>query len=89
MLYPDPQKNRITRQVLPDAVFQADPYRPYLPSSPYVTPAAVGHPDRMPEQHLWGPRDYFKSDFYTHHRTLCQRDWLPRLPQRLVDPPLH
>ncbi|HPN73271.1 MAG TPA: hypothetical protein PKZ41_04675, partial [Candidatus Omnitrophota bacterium] len=30
-------------------------------------PAAVGHPDRMPEQHLWGPRDYFKGDFYTHH----------------------
>lgn len=67
MLYPDPQKNRITRQVLPDAVFQADPYRPYLPSSPYIAPAAVGHADRMPEQHLWGPRDYFKSDFYTHH----------------------
>ncbi|MCU0521817.1 MAG: glycoside hydrolase family 2 [Anaerolineae bacterium] len=67
MLYTDPEKNHITRRVLPDAVFQADPYRPYLPSSPYVAHEAVGHPELMPEQHLWGPRDYYKSDFYTHH----------------------
>ena len=40
-------------------------------------------PDMMPEQHLWGPRDYFKSDFYAEpHRALRQRDRLPRLPRR-------
>ena len=21
----------------------------------------------MPEEHLWGPRDYFKSTYYTEH----------------------
>ncbi len=69
MLFRDPQQNRITRDVLPAAVFQADPFRPYLPSSPYLAPqvAATGHQELMPEQHLWGPRDYFKSDFYTQH----------------------
>jgi beta-mannosidase len=69
MLYPDPSRNRITREVLPAAVFQADPFRPYLPSSPYIAPevATAGKRELMPEQHLWGPRDYFKSDFYTQH----------------------
>jgi beta-mannosidase len=69
MLFRDPQQNRITREVLPAAVFQADPFRPYLPSSPYMAPqvAATGRRELMPEQHLWGPRDYFKSDVYTQH----------------------
>ena len=70
MLYQDPAQNRITRETLPQAVFQADPSRPYLPSSPYVGPAAAGQQDRdrlTPEQHLWGPRDYYKSEFYTQH----------------------
>ena len=70
MLYPDPENNRITRDTLPGAVFQADPFRPYLPSSPYISPAAASHAERdrtSPEQHLWGPRDYYKSEFYTQH----------------------
>ena len=44
-----------------------DPARPYLPSSPYISPAveARGQDDlHSPEQHVWGPRDYFKSPFY-------------------------
>lgn len=72
LLYRDPAQNRITRETLPQAVAQADPGRPYLPSSPYVAPqtaGAVAHGDRrlMPEQHLWGPRDYYKSAFYTQN----------------------
>jgi beta-mannosidase len=69
MLYHDPEQNRLTRETLPGAVFQADPHRPYLPSSPYISPlAAAGGDDSLtPEQHLWGPRDYYKSSFYTHH----------------------
>ena len=35
----DPANNRITREILPQAVFQCDPYRPYLASSPYYSPA--------------------------------------------------
>ena len=52
------------------ALVQADPYRPYLPSSPYIAPEAAVYPNRLdvtPEQHLWGPRDYYKSTFYTQH----------------------
>ncbi len=65
----DPAHNKITREVLPQVVFQCDPYRPYLPSSPYMAPEviATGKTELMPEDHLWGPRDYFKSAYYTQH----------------------
>ena len=65
----DPAHNKITREVLPQVVFQCDPYRPYLPSSPYMAPevVATGLTRLMPEDHLWGPRDYFKSTYYTEH----------------------
>jgi beta-mannosidase len=63
----DPAHNQITREVLPHVVFQCDPYRPYLPSSPYMSPEVIAAHQRklMPEEHLWGPRDYFKSPYYT------------------------
>jgi beta-mannosidase len=63
----DPAHNKITREVLPAVIFQCDPYRPYLPSSPYISPEVIASGDAklMPEDHLWGPRDYFKSPFYT------------------------
>jgi beta-mannosidase len=61
----NPNNNRITREVLPDVVAFEDPARPYLPSSPYVDEDANKLPHVfLPENHLWGPRDYFKSDFY-------------------------
>ena len=47
-----------------------DPHRPYLASSPYIGPeesqqALRTHDLRwLPEAHLWGTRDYYKSDFY-------------------------
>ena len=59
-----PEQNRISREVLPRAVHRLDPRRPYVPSSPYIAPDADGC---MPEQHLWGPRGYFKGTYYTHH----------------------
>ena len=54
-----------------------DPLRPYLPSSPFISEEAnrqgrAAGEDNMifaPEQHLWGPRDYFKSDFYAKSKT--------------------
>jgi len=65
----DPAHNKINRQVLPEVIFRCDPYRQYLPSSPYISPevAATGDHRLMPEEHLWGPRDYFKSTYYTEH----------------------
>lgn len=63
----DPNKNRITREIIPKILERIDPYREYLPSSPYVSKAAYenGDHDVLPEAHLWGPRDYFKGDYYT------------------------
>jgi beta-mannosidase len=65
----DPANNKINRQVLPEVIFRCDPYRQYLPSSPYMSPEVVATGNRalMPEEHLWGPRDYFKSTYYTEH----------------------
>lgn len=65
----DPADNRATREVLPRMVKRHDPYRPYLPSSPYISPEAYESGGELnallPENHLWGPRDYFKGQFYT------------------------
>ena len=62
----DPAQNRLTREVLPQVVHRCDPYRPFVPSSPYRAPAQVQRGGRalLPEEHLWGPRDYFKSQYY-------------------------
>jgi len=59
-----PEHNRINREVIPQVVHRCDPRRHYVPSSPYIPPN-MG--DETPEQHLWGPRGYYKSPFYTHH----------------------
>lgn len=67
----DPNKNQITRKWIPNCVRDNDYGRPYLPSSPYISPemyaAGIGsqkHHSVLPEEHTWGPRDYFKSDYY-------------------------
>ena len=62
----NPSGNRITRKVLPEVIQQNDKTRPYLPSSPYVSESVYqsGSLRNCPEDHLWGPRDYFKSSFY-------------------------
>lgn len=59
----DPNKNLLTRGVLPHTIEMFDGTRPYLPSSPYMDEAAIlgGKPS---EDHLWGPRDFFKGDYY-------------------------
>ncbi len=69
-LHKDPNYNKLTRQVIPDVVAEEDPWRPYLPSSPYVDPEAFKNGLKyLPEDHLWGPRDYYKSDYY--QKSLC------------------
>ena len=62
----DPSKNVLTRDILPQVLQAEDWTRPYLPSSPYVSGKAFaeGKAKDTPEQHLWGPRDYFKGHFY-------------------------
>ncbi|MBP3555357.1 MAG: hypothetical protein J6K63_06905 [Clostridia bacterium] len=63
----DPNRNFLTRNILPYVLMRHDPEKVYIPSSPYVDTYAYasGNAENTPEQHLWGPRDYFKSDFYT------------------------
>lgn len=58
----DPNKNKITRQVLPDVLFEEDPCRSYLPSSPYASPSIF----RMgwkykPEEHYYGWGTHYKD----------------------------
>lgn len=62
----DPSLNVLTREILPRVLRSEDLSRPYLPSSPYVSHQAFveGRQEDTPEQHLWGPRDYFKGHFY-------------------------
>jgi len=66
----DPNRNVLTRKVIPDVLLEEDPGRPYLPSSPYIDSEAFVKGEKyLPENHLWGPRDYFKSRYYTE--SLC------------------
>lgn len=66
----DPSHNAISRKILPAVVERCDPFRPYIASSPYISEKAFNSGENgqgsgvYPEDHLWGPRDYFKSSFY-------------------------
>lgn len=72
----DPAENILTRKIIPDVLRLQDFTRPYLPSSPYLDEDAIeamkdpskvvscqGTAD-ISEDHLWGPRDYFKGPYY-------------------------
>lgn len=64
----DPNLDRSTRETIPAVLKELDPNRSYLPSSPYHSPAVVAAGNKqesLPENHLWGPRGYFKAPFYT------------------------
>lgn len=65
----DPNRNYLNRTLLRRVVEAHDYFRPYLPSSPFVSEKAYNKEGIMPEEHLWGPRDYFKGDFYKN--TFC------------------
>lgn len=65
----NPNHNIITRELLSRLVEMHDYARPFLPSSPYMSEAVFQGKGILPEEHLWGPRDYFKGDFYKN--TFC------------------
>ena len=65
----DPNKNLITRKIIPDVLDIYDFSRPYLPSSPYMDHHAYETGFPISEDHLWGPRDYFKGNYYKN--TVC------------------
>ena len=37
----DPNRDVVTRQVIPSVLYEFDPTRPYLPSSPYISEAVM------------------------------------------------
>ncbi len=61
-----PSTNKFTREILPNILLMHDPARSYLPSSPYISDEAfkLGE-SAFVEDHLWGPRDYYKGKYYT------------------------
>lgn len=63
----DPARYTITRRILPEVVETHDFTRPYLASSPYLSTEALQKGTETPEDHLWGPRTYFKMDYYTQN----------------------
>lgn len=65
----NPNQNLATRKVIAEMVRMHDFARPYLPSSPYVDEQAFITGKPISEDHLWGPRDYFKGDYY--RTTVC------------------
>ncbi len=68
--FANPSINRITRQIIPRIIAQNDIGRPYLPSSPYISDAVYKNSPAVAssEDHVWGPRDYYKSSFYKENR---------------------
>ena len=60
----NPNDNVLTRRVIPDVLKEEDQATPYIPSSPYIDETAFAAHGSPPEDHPWGPRDYYKSDFY-------------------------
>ena len=71
----DPNKNKITREVIPNVITTLDQTRPYLPSSPYISEkvfevmkkSGLSSGDVATEIHAWGPRDYYKASFYQNN----------------------
>ena len=60
----DPNHNKLTREAIAEVVERHDGFRPYIPSSPYMD-EEVFQTKKMPsEDHLWGPRNYFKGEYY-------------------------
>ncbi len=68
----NPDTNIVTREILPQVIQEHDPFTPYVASSPYISGKLVTERGQceeiLPEQHLWGARDYYKADFYKNSK---------------------
>lgn len=68
-LYADPNNNILTRKIIPELLFENDPNRTYIPSSPFYDEEKMLSGKDPSEDHNWGPRDFFKSDYYLNFNT--------------------
>jgi len=50
---PDPNAERVSREILPRVLREFDPLRPYLPSSPYWSPEVVAGKAKLSQDHIW------------------------------------
>lgn len=69
----DPNDDIVSRVTIPAVLYEFDPTRPYLPSSPYWSEELVKtsySTENIPEDHLWGPRGYYKDPFYTEAKCI-------------------
>ena len=69
----DPNKDVISRKMIPEVLYEFDPTRPYLPSSPYFSEEAFQNGCQrsdLPQDHLWGPRGYYKDPFYKEAKAI-------------------
>lgn len=69
----DPNDDVVSRVTIPAVLYEFDPTRPYLPSSPYWSEELVAtsySTENIPEDHLWGPRGYYKDPFYTEAKCI-------------------
>jgi beta-mannosidase len=63
--FTNPNDNIVTRKTLYYLLLNEDFTRPYLPSSPYFDEECYKRGIELAsENHLWGPRRYYKGDFY-------------------------
>ena len=55
-----------TKIKIKNVIDEYDKTRPYIPSSPYIDETAIKYFGKIhtAEDHIWGPRDYFRSDYY-------------------------
>ena len=63
----DPNEDRLSRSTIPRVLWEFDATRPYLPSSPFWSTAAFRKEALKPEDHLWGNRDFHKTDYLTNN----------------------
>ena len=55
----------ICRKLIPEELNKLDFTRPYLPSSPFFDKDAYQNRSKeKAEEHLWGPREFYKEDYY-------------------------
>lgn len=64
----DPGRDILSREILPRVIWEFDPIRTFLPSSPYGSEEYFKQGNNtaiMPQVHLWGLRGDYKTPFYT------------------------
>ncbi len=89
----DPNGDRLSREVIPRVLREFDPTRPYLPSSPYLSPDVAAGRATPSEEHLWGARDWYRSPYYVDSpvRFASETGWhgcpCPGSIRRMMTPP--